>query len=144
MSQCPCTYIHMCISNTFTYTYMYIHTYVHVCVSICFCEHLCTYVIQCECVYMCMCVHSTMQGFVRQLQEVETHSTEYVKSVTYIPSHTHAQGEISSDMPPSQSQYVTVTISQYQSLLCNTCTLYVYLATYILPLLFHPFTLHYI
>ena len=93
-----------------------------------------------------------MQGFVRQLQEVETHSTEYVKSVTYIPiththTHTHtphAQGEISSDMPPSQSQYVTVTISQYQSLLCNTCTLYVYLATYILPLLFHPFTLHYI
>ena len=32
--------------------------------------------------------HSKMQGFVRQLQEVETHSTEYVKSVTYIPSHT--------------------------------------------------------
>ena len=33
--------------------------------------------------------HSKMQGFVRQLQEVETHSTEYVKSDTYIPSHTH-------------------------------------------------------
>ena len=33
--------------------------------------------------------HSKMQEFVRQLQEVETHSTEYVKSVTYIPSHTH-------------------------------------------------------
>ena len=34
--------------------------------------------------------HSKMQGFVRQLQEVETHSTEYVKSVTYIPiTHTH-------------------------------------------------------
>ena len=32
--------------------------------------------------------HSKMQGFVRQLQEVETHSTEYVKSVSYIPSHT--------------------------------------------------------
>ena len=32
--------------------------------------------------------HSKMQGFVRQLQEVGTHSTEYVKSVSYIPSHT--------------------------------------------------------
>ena len=32
--------------------------------------------------------HSKMQGFVHQLQEVGTHSTEYVKSVTYIPSHT--------------------------------------------------------
>ena len=29
--------------------------------------------------------HSKMQGFVRQLQEVETHSTEYDKSVTYTP-----------------------------------------------------------
>ena len=36
--------------------------------------------------------HSKMQGFVRQLQEVETHSTEYVKSATFIPiihTHTH-------------------------------------------------------
>ena len=33
--------------------------------------------------------HSKMQGFVHQLQEVETHNTEYVKSVSYIPSHTH-------------------------------------------------------
>ena len=46
--------------------------------------------------------HSKMQGFVRQLQEVETHSTEYVKSVTYIPiTHTHARSEICSDMSPS-------------------------------------------
>ena len=47
--------------------------------------------------------HSKMQGFVRQLQEVETHSTEYVKSVTYIPSHTHTHtlGVIRSDMSPS-------------------------------------------
>ena len=34
--------------------------------------------------------HSKMKGFVCQLQEVETHSTEYVKSATYIPiAHTH-------------------------------------------------------
>ena len=51
--------------------------------------------------------HSKMQGFVRQLQEVETHSTEYVKSVTYIPithTHTHTLDEIRSDMLPSQAQ----------------------------------------
>ena len=46
--------------------------------------------------------HSKMQGFVCQLEEVETHSTEYVKSVTYIPiTHTHAQDGIRSDMSPS-------------------------------------------
>ena len=46
---------------------------------------------------------SKMQGFVRQLQEVETHSTEYVKSVTYTPhqTHTHALSGIRSDMSPS-------------------------------------------
>ena len=65
--------------------------------------------------------HSKMQGFVRKLQKVEIRSTENVKSVTSIPithTHTHAQGEIRKDM------MTIITISQYQSLLCNTCTLY--------------------
>ena len=54
--------------------------------------------------------NSKMQGFVRQLQEVETHSTEYVKSVTYIPithTHTHTLGEIRSDMSPVCDHPVT-------------------------------------
>ena len=78
--------------------------------------------------------HSKMQGFVRQLQEVETHSTEYV---TYIPhhTHTHALGEIHSDMPPSQSHNIDPCYA------IATCILYVYLTTYILPLLLHNFSI---
>ena len=77
--------------------------------------------------------NSKMLGFVCQLQEVETHSTGYVKSVTCIPiTHTHTHMH--------WVRYVVTwchrAISQYQSLLCNTCIL-----TYILSLLLHSFSI---
>ena len=71
-------------------------------------------------------------NMLRVLHSHHTHNT-------YIP-HTHTP-HAHTHTPYTHTHTHKLTSSQYHSLLCNTCTLDVYLATYVLPLLFHSFSI---